>query len=104
MPLDNPNLVGASFNKCSVPKRISLPSKAPKSILEPNSNRKYAAIFNYSEAIITLTLQDPSNTLIGQGIPLLPFGSYEITQDNLYKGRISAICESDVDLVCFECI
>ena len=53
MPLDNPNLVGASFNKCSVPKRISLPSKAPKSILEPNSNRKYAAIFNYSEAIIT---------------------------------------------------
>lgn len=104
MPLDNPNLLSHSFSKCSVPKRISLLSKVARSVLEPNANRKYAAIFNYSESIITLTLQDPNNTLIGQGIPLLPFGTYEISRENLYKARVSAICESDADLVCFECV
>ena len=97
MPLDNPNLLNHSFSKCTIPKRISLLSKVAKPVLEPNASRKYAAVFNYSESIITLTLQDPSNTLIGQGIPLF-------SRENLYRGRVSAICESDADLVCFECV
>ena len=104
MPLANPGLVDYSFSKCSVPKRTALASRTAKSILEPNVNRKYAAIFNYSDSIITLTLQEPNNTLVGQGIPLLPFGTYEISRENLYKGRVSAICESDADLVSFDCV
>lgn len=58
-----------------------------------NSDRKYLIVTNVSNKIIYLSLNDTAE--MSKGIPILPYGNYEITAINLYIGTISAISEED---------
>ncbi|MBD2365190.1 hypothetical protein H6G36_29235 [Anabaena minutissima FACHB-250] len=71
-------------------------------ILPFNEARKYAIFTNEGTSKLYLNLGGTAE--IGKGIPLLPGGSYEITQDINYKGIVSAIALGNTTLVGLESI
>lgn len=73
-------------------------------VLNANASRQYAAFMNNSSADITLILGDKSKGAVNRGIVLKPRGNYEITQVNLYVGRVSAISANNCKLIFLECI
>lgn len=91
------------FDQC-INQEIVLGADAALNILSANLKRIYAAFINNSDADITLVLSDSSKAVINKGIILKARGgSYEITQLNLYVGKISAISDVDAKLSFVEC-
>lgn len=73
-------------------------------VLNANGNRQYAAFINNSLYDITLILGDKTKGGVNRGIVLKPRGgSYEINQNNLYVGKISAISANNCKLIFVEC-
>lgn len=104
MPINNSSGIEHYFTRCSIPKSVLLVANVPKLILNVNLERMYAVVINGESEVITLTLTDIINVKVGEGIPLFPFGSYEINKDNLHRGKVSAICSKNAELICFECV
>lgn len=77
------------FDKC-VNNQVSVIS-AGNLIVKANPKRVYAAFINTSDADITLIFGEIKDGGINQGIVLRPGGSYEITQINLYVGKVCGI-------------
>jgi hypothetical protein len=82
----------------------NLTANQAKMLLVENTNRTYTLIQNLSSVSVTVALGAVGTAALNKGIILLPFGSYEITNDNLYVGTISAISASNADLSLVECI
>jgi hypothetical protein len=96
------NAMAVGFSNCSN-NQISLGAKVAILVLEGGS-RRYAAFINNSNADITLSLGPQDKAKINQGIILKPFGgSFEISQNNLYQGPVSAISEQKCNLSFVEC-
>lgn len=103
MELDNPVFASTKkLTKC-INDKASLVANIAKLVSEANSNRGYGLYINVGTVPITLVLGDTTNAAIGKGIPLLPYGSYKIGQDNLYIGKISAIASAAAELSYVEC-
>ncbi len=92
-----------SFKTCTTNK-TSLSANVAKEIIPVNDNRMFALFQNPSGVSITLVLGETTGATVGKGIVLLPYGSFEITRDNLYTGKISAISSSAAELVYVECV
>lgn len=95
------NLV--AFYKC-INNVTELKSEEAKSIISANLKRLYAVFINNTSTTITLILGEPNSGSVERGIILNPYGgSYEINLSNLYRGKISAVCEIDAKLSWVEC-
>lgn len=91
-----------AFTKC-VSRMQSLVAGASLEIVPANPNRLYLIIVNFTESDVFLFLDEPKASL-DQGIPLLGKGNhYEITEDNLFRGNIVAICKDAARLSITEC-
>ncbi|MBD2519961.1 hypothetical protein H6G93_34470 [Nostoc sp. FACHB-973] len=91
------------FNSCTHGEK-DLVGNVGDTVLNPNSNRQYAAFINNSLYDITLILGDKSKGGINKGIVVKPRGgSYEINQVNLYVGKVSAISANNSKLSFVEC-
>lgn len=94
------NLV--AFTKCSN-RMQPLVAGASLEIVPANPNRLYLIVINFTEGDVFLFLDEPK-ALLDQGIPLLGKGNhYEITEDNLFRGNIVAICKDAARLSISEC-
>ena len=83
---------------------MTLGAKTAILVLEPKE-RLYAAFVNNSTQPITLSLGSKDKARINHGIVLSPFGgSFEINQNNLYQGAVSAISPDKSSLSFVECI
>ena len=108
MAIDNPSNLSASgsrivsFDKC-VNNKIQITANNPNAFLGANKNRIYAVIVNTSLEKVTLVLGEPSGAVFGKGIVLFSGGSYEINLDNLYCGKVTALCEAVCELSYVEC-
>jgi hypothetical protein len=92
-----------AFTDCSN-NEISLGANTAVLLLEA-TERRYAAFINNSAVDITLVLGAKDKARINKGIILKPFGgSFEINQNNLYQGAISAIAPQKCNLSYVECI
>ncbi|MEH2425866.1 MAG: hypothetical protein V7K48_34695 [Nostoc sp.] len=81
----------------------SLVKNIATEIIPANKTRAYACFVNNSFTEITLILGNPNEGTINKGIVINPAGSYEITNLNLYLGKVSAISASDCQLSYVEC-
>lgn len=92
------------YSKPAVSRKVTLTANAPVMLMPANDARVYVAIVNRTaNAEVTLTLADP-NAAIGAGIPLFNRGSsFEISSNNLYTGKISAVAASNAELSVVEC-
>lgn len=92
-----------TFDKCTN-NVTELKGEEGKTVISGNPKRLYAALINNSSATITLMLGEPNSGTVERGIILNPYGGcFEITLTNLYRGKVSAICASDVKLSWVEC-
>ena len=83
---------------------IALGAKVAIVVLEANP-RLYAAFINNSSIPITLSLGAKDKARVNHGIVLTPFGgSFEINQNNLYQGVVSAISSEKCNLSFVECV
>lgn len=83
---------------------MALGAKTAVVILEATP-RLYAAFVNNSAVPITLSLGAKDKARINHGIVISPFGgSFEINQNNLYQGIVSAISPEKCSLSFVECI
>lgn len=91
-----------TFDK-AISRKLQLNSNASLQILAANSNRAYAAIINISDSPVTLHFGE-GNAIDRQGILLLTKGSsFELTQFNLFTGRIAATSPNSAELSIVEC-
>lgn len=103
MAIDNPSQVEAGFATCTS-KKMTLTAANSVEVLAPKETRMYAAIINNSGTNVTLIFGNPSNNSVGVGIILMGRGSsYEIGQNNLYRGRVSAVAANTAELSITEC-
>jgi hypothetical protein len=104
--INNPAIIdivsSLKFDKCQNDK-ISLSANVPLEVLDNNPKRIYSAVVNNSKLKITLVLGSKTAAKIDEGIILNPGGSFEITQANLYQGKISAISSSNAVVSFVEC-
>ena len=92
-----------AFTRCQN-NEITLGAKTAITVLEEKA-RLYAAFINNSPQPITLSLGVKDKARINNGIVLAPFGgSFEINQNNLYQGVVSAIAPEKCSLSFVECI
>lgn len=89
------------FDKC-INNQINVIS-AGNLIIKPNPKRAYAAFINISSENITLIFGEIKDGGINKGIVLRPGGSYEITQINLYVGKVCAISNAESTISFTEC-
>jgi len=68
-------------------------------VLQPNPKRVGASIVNIGATIKFVHKSDIA--LINTGIPLVQFGSYEITHTNPWYGSIAIACANAGEVVCF---
>ncbi len=108
--INNPSSQTASyamavgFSNCSN-NEISLTVARLAVLVLAAGNRRYAAFVNNSDQDITLCFAVRENARINHGIILKPFGgSYEINQNNLYQGPVSAISAGKCSLSIVECL
>jgi hypothetical protein len=92
-----------SFDNCTS-NEVILAANNTSVVLENNGLRTYALLTNNSLVDITIILGEAENVTPGLGIVLKPGGNYEINQDNLYQGVITAVCDYDSRLFCVECV
>lgn len=92
----------AKFSNCEHGVK-ELTTNIGDTVLNANTSRQYAAFINNSSSDITLILGDKSKGAINRGIVLKPKGNYEITQVNLYIGKVSAISVNNCKLTFVEC-
>lgn len=90
-----------SFDKCAN-NQVNVIS-AGNLIIKANPKRVYAAFINISNADITLIFGEIKDGGINQGIVLRPGGSYEITQINLYVGKVCGISNAESKISFTEC-
>jgi hypothetical protein len=83
-----------SFTQCKNDVTV-LNEDVPTQILDANSERLYASFVIESRSIVTIFLGDRNAGNIERGIPLKPGGSFEINLSNLYRGKVSALCQED---------
>lgn len=103
MAVNNLGQVEVGFATCAS-KKVTLTAANSVEVLAAKETRMYASIINNSSASVTLILGNPSNSSVGQGIILTGrSSSYEIDQNNLYRGRISAVAANTVELSIVEC-
>ena len=101
-PSDLSNNYTSPFERCTNDEK-SLNTNGT-SLLEANANRSYAVFINNSNIDITLVLGESTKAVNGKGIIIKPRGgSYEINQNNLYTGKISAIATSTCKISFVEC-
>lgn len=104
MSLNNPSATAiATFENCTS-NNSTLTANQAKILLTENAARTYAFVQNLSSAAVTLVLGSATNAAINKGILLLPYGSYEISSNNLYVGAVSAISTSNAELSIVECV
>jgi hypothetical protein len=90
------------FTNCTN-NEIFLGAGSPMLVLEA-SERRYAAFINNSDADITLVLASKEKAKLNKGIILKAFGgSFEINQNNLYWGEVSAVAAKKCNLSFVEC-
>ena len=90
------------FDRC-INRSVSLMPNTSTQILAANDSRAYAAIINNSSGMITISLGDTPAAL-KQGILLIAKGSsFEISQSNLFTGKIFAIAGNAAELSFVEC-
>lgn len=91
------------FSNCSN-NEIALGAKTAVLIMEA-TQRRYAAFINNSAVDITISLGPKDKAKINHGIILKASGgSFEINQNNLYQGPVSAISSAKCSLSFVECI
>ncbi|MEH2367277.1 hypothetical protein [Nostoc sp.] len=101
-PSDSSNSYAIPFDKCTNDEKSLNPNGTL--LLEANANRSYAVFVNNSNIDITLILAESAKAVNNKGIIIKPRGgSYEINQNNLYTGKISAIAASTCKLSFVEC-
>lgn len=86
------------FSQC-VNGKVDLVANNATDILAARFSRVYAAFVNNGSTDITLVLEDKSRAVLGSGIIIKGGGgSFEITQSNLYTGKVSAVSGSSTQL------
>ncbi|BAY74182.1 hypothetical protein NIES25_51640 [Nostoc linckia NIES-25] len=101
-PSDSSNGSAVPFDKCTNDEK-SLNANGTL-LLEANANRSYAIFVNNSNIDITLVLAESANAVNKKGVIIKPRGgSYEINQNNLYTGKISAVAASNCKISFVEC-
>lgn len=96
------NLVGAQgnglvkFSSVSTSTSVSVATTTGTLLLSANPNRVYARFMNNGGSAIYLNLGGTSTVAALKGVRLDNLGVYEINQNNLYTGQISAIASSTV--------
>jgi len=107
MALNNvPSVLNSSVSKFSRCKnsKSDLIANVASEILANNSKRMYAVFINKSQGDITLVFDDRLKAVIDEGIVIKGNGgSYEITLNNLYAGKVSAISAINSQLSFVEC-
>lgn len=74
-------------------------------VLESSDVWAYAAFTNNSAQFITLSLGSKEKARINHGIVLAPFGGrFELNENNLYQGVVSAIAPDKCTLSFVECL
>jgi hypothetical protein len=68
-------------------------------VLDANPARTSAIICSLPSNLSPTTIVRGGTAVYGQGIVLLPGGSYEIDSQNMYRGAISAISESGTNVL-----
>jgi len=96
------NTTNVSFNECNN-LILKIVANRALTVLSLNRKRAYAAFINVSLSDITLILGETTDRVPNKGIILKPNGSFEITQINLFTGKVSAICTADSELSAIEC-
>lgn len=100
--LESYKSVNVQFSQCEN-SILKLTANRAATVAEANPKRAYAAFINNSEADITLILGETTDRVPGKGIILKPNGSFEITQINLFVGKVSAISIADTTISIVEC-
>ncbi|AFZ31640.1 hypothetical protein Glo7428_3153 [Gloeocapsa sp. PCC 7428] len=84
-------------------RRVVLNSNTSTQVMPTNLNRAYMVITNTTNEPVTLLLGE-GNAELNRGIILTARGSsFEITQNNLFVGRIAAIAASAAEISVVEC-
>jgi hypothetical protein len=100
--LESHKSANVQFSQCEN-SIFQLTANRAATVADANPKRAYAALINNSGADITLILGETTDRVFGKGIILKPSGSFEITQLNLFVGKISAISVVDTNLSFVEC-
>lgn len=100
--LRTPRSLIAVFNKATN-RKLVLVANTSAQVVSTNLDRAYLVVVNNSDDAVTLAFGDGAAAL-NQGIVLTAKGSsFELTQLNLFTGRIAAISGSASELSIIEC-